>query len=533
MLLNASVFAENDDKSEPLKGSAVIINLKSDKIKYIPEKDQFIATGHVKVDIEDAKTTIESDEMILDQANQVMISEKNVKITKHGTIIYGDYAKFDINSDSGFINKPDVDLTKLKIVAETAQIVSQDVELLKGKAIINDKDLVMVLSTGSFGKNANNNRLFQNQPTSKPRINYDIKSQEILIDEYNDYNIITLKNAVISINKFKIAKIPVIQLTTDKEDNRIETMLPEFGHHRILGSYLGHGHVFHLKKGSTLKALPIISWGNDGVGIGAMGRYMSRTNKTEALYSTLRNRFVVEGEQDLNFISPDTKLIYGTNSYMNNGFFGDQDPQYLVEVVDERKIAEAYNYSFWLRSSGGYAEELGNFSTGKFQVQGSIYNVAPLFGYRKFIDVGLSSNFALAAYGTGDSYGVLRAGPTIASKIGPVSLWAAYYQGTIYGETPFLYDRYLYGKSNVQLVGDVRINKYLTMGYITSLNLSKDNWNEQLVTENQIYAWVGPDELKFKIGYDVERARTVFGFDMLVGSESSAFEFDKLKVIQR
>lgn len=81
--------------------------------------------------------------------------------------------------------------------------------------------------------------------------------------------------------------------------------------------------------------------------------------------------------------------------------------------------------------------------------------------------------------------------------------------------------------------GSVRITKYLTLGYLSSLNLTKDNWNNEMVVENQIFAWVGPEELKFKIGYDAERERTVFGFDMLVGSETSALEFDKLKVRQK
>ncbi len=533
-LNNACYGAVDEDETAPLKGSALIVKLKSDNIRYNPEEEQFVATGNVVINIEDQDITIKSEEVIFDQLNQVIIFEKNVEINKQGSIIHGDYARLDLTVDSALIGKPDADLTQLNIEAETAEIISEDIEMLRGKATINEKDLVIVLTTGSFGSNRDNNRgMFQIRPDIDPRIKYDIKAKEVLIEEYEYYNIITLKNTSIKLTKFPVAKVPVLQITTDREDNRVETMLPEFGHRQELGAYFGHGHVFHVYKGNTLKALPIFSWGRNSVGVGGMGRFMSRNNRTEVFYSTLKNKVVMEGEHKLGFISRDTMLQYGSHAYIDNGFFGAQRPHYIIEIVDDRKIKDAYNLRFLLRSSAGFAEETGDFSTAKFQLQGSLFTIDSLLGYKDYIDLGIASNFSIAAYGTGDAHGVVRAGPTLTSNLGPVKLWLAYYQGGIYGETPFLYDRYFYGRSNLVARGSVRLTKYLTLGYLTSFNLTKDNWNNQLVVENQVFAWVGPEELKFKIGYDVERTRTVFGFDMLLGSENSEFEFDKLKVIQK
>ncbi|OGI01089.1 MAG: hypothetical protein A2Y25_04945 [Candidatus Melainabacteria bacterium GWF2_37_15] len=520
------------EEAPPLKGSVSVINVKSDKIKYYPEKDQFVATGNVVINVEDKKTIIESDEVILDQTNQVIISEKNVKITKQGTVVYGDYARFDLTKDSALISQPDADLAQIKIEAKTAEVVSDDLELLQGKATFKDKNMVIPLSTGTFS-GSGGNRLFQSRTNVEPRLKYDVKAKEVMVETHENYNVITLKNASISINKFPIAKVPVLQIVKDAETSRIETMFPEFGHEKEIGAYIGHGHVFLMPSGSTLKALPVFAWGDGGVGVGGMGRYMSRTNKTEVLYSTIHNRFSIHGEQDFNLISPDTIIQYGTNAFFDNGFFGEQKPQYLLEVVDNRKITEAYNCQFLLRSSAGFAEELGNFSTGKFQLQGTIANIEPIFNYKDYLRLGIESNFAISAYGTGDTYGVARIGPTIASNLGRVNLWAAYYQGGVYGKTPFFYDQYLYGKSNVVFNGNVKITKYLSMGYLTSLNLTKDNWQNEMVTENQIFAWIGPDDLKLKVGYDVERQRPVWGFDMLLGSDTSAFNFEKLKVKQR
>ncbi len=560
----SSASVENEKKQPStgennlLKGSATVINIKSDEIEYFQDKDQFIATGNVVITVEEDGTVIKSDQVIYDRVNELIISEKNVKIFKRDTIIEGDYARFDLTGKSALINNPDTYLRQIKIEAEEAIVHSEELELLKGKAVLLEKDMVLVLSAGSM-VSGRREKFFQKRPEAKPRINYDIKAKEVIVEDDEYRKLITMRNAQISINRFKIAKIPELKMTsaeeagylaftrnketgmpslelrTTKKTNRIETMLPEFGHRRELGSYIGHGHVFNLPKGSTLKALPIFTFGDgDGasLGIGAMARFMSSSNETELLYSTLRNKFVLEGEQRI--FTPFTKIQYSAFAFIDNGFFDRQKPAYLIEVVDHRQLAEAYNTRFSLRSTAGMVERAeGNFATGRFQLQGYLDNIEPVWQFEDYLALGFGSNFHIGVYGTGDIYGIARAGPTLASTLGPFNLWVAYYQGAIHGETPFLFDEYRYGKSNVVFNGSVRITDYLSIGYMTSLNMTEDNWEEELVAENRISVRVGPDDLKFNIGYDIERARTVFGFDMLVGSESSALEFEKLKVIQR
>jgi len=263
-----------------------------------------------------------------------------------------------------------------------------------------------------------------------------------------------------------------------------------------------------------------------------MGRFMSSTNRTEVYYSTLRGDCVFLGEQK--FLSPNTKFQYSSNAYIENGFFGRQKPGYLLELVDSRPLAEAYNLRFSLRSSAGFVKKKeGSYSTGRFQVQGNLVNIAPFWTYEDYLALGLGSNFSIAAYGTGDTYGVVRIGPTLSGELGYFDYFMAYYQGDIEGESPFLVDQYRYGKSNFVFRGTAKITEKLTVGYMTSLNLTEDNWEEDLVTENQLFFWIGPEDLKFKIGFDIERATTVFGFDMLVGAKNSAIDFEKLRVIQR
>ncbi len=548
---------ENPEETSPLKGSAAFINIKSDVMEYFHDKDQFVATGNVIITVEEDGTVIKSDEVIFDKLNNLIISEKNVKIIKGNTVIDGDYARFDLNKESALINNPDTYLTQIKIDSNEAIIHSGNVELLKGKVTALEEDMVLVLSAGSGGRQTRD--FLQKRPEANPKINYDVKAKEIIVEDRKDSKIITMRNASISLNRFKIAKIPELKMTTsdqrgyltfkrskktglpvlkmeaDKNSNRIETMLPEFGHRPDLGSYLGYGHVFNLPKGSTLKALPIFTWGSgesSNIGLGGMGRFMSATNETELLYSSLKDLFVISGEQRI--FSPNTKIQYSTFSFIENGFFGEQKPSYLLEIVDDRVIVSGYNMRFSLRSSAGLIEAAdGNYATGRYQLQGQLNNINPLWQYKENLAFGFDSNFHIAAYGSGHSYGVARIAPTVFAGTDRFNAYLAYYRGAFGGETPFFFDQYVYGKSNLFFRGSTEITSFLSLGCIVSLNLTKDNWEEELVTENQIFVWLGPSDLKFKIGYDVERERTVFGFDMVVGSETSAMEFEKLKLIQR
>jgi hypothetical protein len=524
-------------KSPELKGSATVVNLKSDKLDYYEDKDQFVATGNVVIDAENQGTKVEAQEVIYDHGRQEMIAQKKVKITKNSIVINGDYAKFDLNKESVLIDKPNTLIKEIKINSDKAKLYGKNAEALKGQIEFNDENIEFLMT--NQGIKLVRKPEEDKGKVRKTKLSYNIRSKEIRVKEQEYNNLITAYKTTIRINKINAVYIPHMELTTDKETNRIETNLPEVGSDQEIGIYAGYGYVFQLPKGATLKTAPLITFGQSegsNIGIGGMARFMNRDNKTEIFYSTLKDKFLVRGEQRL--YGDTTKLQYGTNSYMNNGFFGDQRPQYIVEVVDNRKIGSAYNIDVLMRSSAGFVEQEGNYSTLKAQVQGTFRNNKPLWSISDkegnyFSCLGLESNASLSAYGTGHSYGVARIGPTLMTKLGRLRFFTAYYQGAIYGETPFFYDRYDYGRSNAYLNADIKITKYFSLGYLGSLNLTKDNWEKKLMAENLVYLWIGPDDFKFKIGYDTKRERTVFDFNLLIGQDNSKLEFDKLKIIQR
>jgi len=529
--------AANDE--QPLKGSAVI-NINSDFMDYYQEKDQIVATGNVRINVEAQETILEADKVTYDRENDLIIAEKNVKIINRKNVINGDFARIDLTQDSVLIDHPTTVISQIKIDSKTANIYpkkgdesKKDIDVSKGKANFSDKSLSYVLST--CGAKYITDPSIVSKPVDKNsesgfKNKYIIHSKKIIVNRDKDVDIITLLNSTVTINKYKIAQIPTLTLTSNKETNQVETNFPEIGRKPELGGYAGWGPLFNLPNGKTLKVVPLMTYGG-GVGVGALSRFTSDTNRSEIAYSTLRKKFVIEGEQILPF-SRNTKIQYGKNTYIENGFFGRQLPEFIIEAVDNRKLASANNFDFDLRSSAAFIQTDHRWSTGRYQLQGNLYNNAPLYNIGKHVALGASSQVGIAVYGTGDTYGVLRAGPTITASKGPLYAWLAYYQGGIYGETPILADRFYYGKSNVTFRTRYKINKFTTVGYEASLNLSKDNYDKKLLAENQIFCWFGPDDIKFRLGYDTRRKLPTFDLNMLLGSDRSTLEFDKLHVTE-
>jgi len=529
-----------------LHGSAVMIDLNSDKLEYFEEKNQFVATGSAEIVIPEQGSKLQAKKITYDQILQQVIAEGDITITKNGKVIHGEYAKIDLDKESALISNPYTTINQIKMTANTANVYPKSLEALKGKISVDNKDLNLMLTSGGAFPQEAGNLAMQNEeldPDAKP--SYKIVSKEIIVDSKQNLNVITLKNSTVFIGKVKIASIPYLKLSTDKDLERIETMLPEMGHTQELGTYFGPSHVFYMPSGATLKASPLLAFG-DGIGGGFMTRYKSDTNETEIGYTTNKNKLVISGEQTL--LSPNTQLFYGTNSYMPDGYFNYGKAKYLLELADERKLGSALNFDLYSRLSAGYAADYmstnyfndnptvdywdakNSFGTTRFRVQGNLINNKPIFQVREdLLQMRLQSQFGATAYGTGDTFAIVRAGPRLDSRIGRLSLSSAYYQAGVHGDSPLIFDRYMHGKSNWVISGDVKVNKHVNVGHIRSLNLTKDNWEKRLSTENLLYARVGPDDVKFRLGYDFVRRRSTFGIDLLLGSGRSAIEFDKLR----
>ena len=64
--------------------------------------------------------------------------------------------------------------------------------------------------------------------------------------------------------------------------------------------------------------------------------------------------------------------------------------------------------------------------------------------------------------------------------------------------------------------------------YSAVLVVSNDTPDDRMLQENRIYALIGPDDLKFMIGYDIYRQNATMGFAMNIGAENSDVLFKRL-----
>jgi len=528
--------AANQSSDQQLKGSAVI-NVTSDNMEYVDGSNKIVATGHVIMHVDQQDTILEADKVTYDRDADQIIAENNVKLKKNKQIIYGDYTRIDLIRNSVLIDKPNTELGQLKIEAKTAKIYPQkegskknDIDVTSGNATINDKNLIYILSSSGA-------KYIVPPPRSASGIDsrfkptYNIHSKNIKVIRDKNRDVITLYSSTVKVNRYKIAYIPSMTITKDGESAQMESNLPEIGHYPDFGYYYGLGHVFVLPNAATIKAVPLLTK-NDDFGIGGLLRLRTSTNTTQGLYSSAGKTLVLEGEQKVTLL-PDAKILYGVNSYVDNGFLWRQKHKKIVEFVDNRQLLKNENYGFDLRSSAAYIEKDPHWGTARFQLQGDFHNNVPIFNITKYLQVGESAQFNIAAYGNGETYGVLRAGPTLSTLVGPLSIWAAYYQGGIYGNTPIQTDAYYYGKSNVTINSQLKLHRYVSLQYYGSYNLSKDNWDNSFVGENRFYCIMGPDDIKIRIGYDTKRKDPTVDVNMLLGADRSKVEFDKMKVTEK
>lgn len=522
---------ENQNKeSKKLKASAVMVDLNSEKLEFFPESHQFIATGNAEILIKEQGSRLKAEKIIFNQQEQTILAIGNVRIFKENMKVTGDYTKIDLTKESALVNQPIANIDIIKVKAKEANVYTNEIEALKGTASMN-KRFDMVLSTTQFG-GLDTGKIFQ-RARSKERTNksnYRIVTKEMVVKGEKDRNIIQMKKANVYVGKIKIAYVPVLEVSTDKNMSQIETQLPEIGSRRNIGTYLGPGLVFYLPYGATLKAAPTFVSASEGKGFGGIGRFTTSKNKTEFGYGSPKKKFIMNGEHRF---SDTLKLIYGSRDYVDDGIMGRRMPNYGIDLVyDKNSYIEDLDLMYRNRMSAGYAQDYeSGWGTGRYKVQGNMLNRSPIFAIDKIFQFRLQGQYDITVYGNGDTTGVVKAGPRIDSEIGPFSMYATYFQGGVHGVSPMKYDRYSYGKSNVVFNSTYHVNRFLDLSYLCYLNLTKDNWDKKLLAENQIAASIGPDDIKLRLGFDTIRKRSVFGVDMLVGSDRAGIEFDKLRVV--
>ena len=509
------------------------VEVEADYLEYYPDKSEIEAIGNAKIFLPKDNMTLYASKITFNHDLNTVTAKENVRLITQDSETTGDFVSMNLSQDDGIIQNPITQNYDIKITAKEGKIFSDRIEEYNGVAKIL-KDYDVKFGARTFSSYVNKGRLDLHEGVLKPSESgvYHLKAKEIYINSLEEHNVITLKNTAVYAKKIKLGIVPKVQIISGKQTTVFESNIPEFGSAANLGAFFGPAIVLNMPKASTLKLAPLITYSDHKLGVGAFARFLSERNKTELYYGTSEDKFLISGHQDL---TDRLSLRYSQNTYQDEWFMGLRRPRYSADLQYNRAdFIDDLGLTFTQRYSVGYfVDDDDNITQGEMRMRWMTQAQKSFYRYQNkdkniFIDAGLISQTAATVYSKGDVTGLFRFGPILTTNLGRWKQSIIYYQSATANESPFKFDRYAYGKSNLVLVEEFKICKWLTAGYLASLALMKDSSrNEDMWQENRIMLAIGPDYAKVTLGYDVIRQSTMLVLSMLVGAKDSEIEFKK------
>lgn len=531
-------FSKNKtQEEEPQKSeNSDEIEIFADNMEYFPDRYEVEAIGNAKVTFVKQGVVLNATKIIFNYDRNILKANENVVLMAKGSITEGDFIRIDLNSPEGFFENPITKTQDIVLKAKEAFVYSDRIEEYNGVAKIL-KDEKLRFASKSFEGYINQVSIPGSDKDVKeietPTGVYALKAKTIYIDSKEEHEVITIKNADLFIKNKKIATIPSAKIVTNKTNTNVETNIPEFGSKSLLGLHFGPAVVLNIPGGNTLKLAPVVTYGDDKFGIGGIGRFRSEKNMTEAAYGTSKEEFLIRGKHHL---APGLNLRYSRMTNQTEWFLGFRKPKYSATIDYKRNdYVKDLDLNFsQLFVAGLFVDDapqkhLGDID-GRFrwmtQTHKTFYKYKNAEGNIEF-STALVAQTAATVYTTGDVAGLFRVGPAINTKVGPWKQTAVYLQTAVAGDSPFYFDRYRYGRSNFILIEDLKISKYLSLGYLASIAMNNDYHDDDLFQESRLILSVGPEYAKISIGYDARRRNTMFILTMLVGTKDSEVEFKR------
>ena len=505
-------------------------------MEYFPERYEVEAVGDARVNFVQQGSVISANKIVFNYDRNILTANENVVLTAKDAITEGDFIKLDLNKPEGWMQNPVTTTEDIKLTAKEAFVYSDKIEEYDGIATIL-KDEKLRFGSASFAGYLNNSVNIEDKDQtlnlSASKGLYSIKAKTIFIEAKDDHEIITIKNADLFFKKKKVAFIPSAKIVSNKTHTNVETNLPEFGSMSLLGAHIGPAVVLNVPGGSTLKLSPILTYSKEKWGIGGIARFRNEHNMTEVAYGTSRDEFLLRGKHKL---AEGLTLNYSRLTNQSEWFLGYRKPKYSASLNYRRSD---YIKDLDLRFSQLYIagvvvddkanQDFGDME-GRFRWMTQTYK--PLYSYINeegniSFSTGLVAQTVATTYTTGDVAGLFRIGPTINTRVGPWKQALMYYQTGTAGDTPFDFDRYRYGRSNIVLMESLKVSRYLSLGYLASIAMNREVKSDDLFQESRFLVTVGPEYAKVTIGYDAHRRNTMLLFSMLVGTQDSEIAFKR------
>lgn len=512
--------------------------LDADEMEYFEDRNEIEARGHVIIRTYPEKTVLSADKAIFNRNTNIIRLFDNVILDKDGTTLRGDFMSIDLNEENVLMNEPEGTMGLLTLRAQEGYAYANEIQMVNGDAKM-AKDIDMLLQTKGFGY-LDETLVLRDLATpelkKKRSEPLKIKTKEIIIESKNEHDTVTLKNAEIYYKKFKVASVDSAEILTDKSQTFVETNLPEAGMFRGFGTYVGWGFTTEVPFGGTLKLMPALVY-DSGLGVGLMGRYTSKRNLLEAGYATSSENLIIHGNYKFN---KNLYVDYGRHAYFDEWFFGRRQPGYIAQLVyDNQYAVKDLDATFRQRWSGGYVTDYAESESGsrngtmRLRWQGELYKT--LFDKRNEeqdlrMKVYAYTQAAGTVYGTGDVTGVVRFGPMLQTRVKNWGSRIMYGMAGVHGRSPLRFDEYIYGKQYITIDENIRLGKYLALGYQGTISILRDNPDKDLLTENKFYVVAGPEDVKLAFSYDTYRERAIFDVLFLVGKDTAKIKYDKLTI---
>ena len=522
--------------------------LDCDKLKYDDETSEIEATGNPVMKFPPQKVTIKADRLTYNTEGNIIKAYGNVEITKDGSTVCGDYVMINLNDESSIVTNLRAEKMNMLITAKDVIADEDTIELHDG-SLVGEQHHILRLRSNMVGRRMANFQIPESDRSSisDGGLDINVKAQEIYVVAKKKHDIVNVKNADIYFKGNHLTRWGNYTIHTNKGHEYFESNHPEFGTVPRVGMFFGPGYVFDTPNGASLKFIPFINY-KDKWGVGAALKYRSGTNYTEMFYGSAKDIFTLRGRQDL-----DDRLFlqYGINSYLPDWFLGSGMSKYRLEAVYQdstlipNTLGEGRHARYRQRISGGYVqdanynrkgEKLGNSTTGTGRLKYMAELSQNLFNYSnpsKNINLNLAWKFqgSAALYGTGDTQFIARTGPGLHTQIRRWVQDIGYFVTGKEDHTPVpKLDIYRYGRSNVYLRESLRLHKYFTVTWMASSALSNDAPNHKKFQENGFYFSLGPDDLKFTLGYDFVRERSYLLFTTALDLKGTRVDFKKMVI---
>ena len=511
------------------------LEISADYMEYYPDRFEVEAIGNAKIVFTKGDLNLSANKIVYNYDRNIVKANENVVLTSKDAVTEGDFVRIDLSRPDGWIENPVTKTEDIKLSAKEARLFSDRIEEYDGVAKIL-KNEVLAFRANSFANYVDQSGLSAQNYWQNKNVTtgiYSLKANTIYIDSRKEHDVITVKNADLFFKNHKIAVIPSARIVSNKKNTVIESNIPEFGSQSLLGMHAGPAVVLNVPGGSTLKLAPIVTYASDKIGIGGIAKFRNPYNVTEVAYGTSKDELLVRGRQK---IAPGLNLNYSRLTNRSEWFLGFRKPKYAASLDYSRsdyvkdlglKFSQLYSAGVFVDYKDGVrtrdAEGRFRWMTQSYKTLYSYQNDEGNIGF----NVGLVAQTSAAAYTSGDVFGLFRVGPAVNTSVGPWKQSIMYFQTAIAGQTPFDFDRYRYGRSNVVLIESLRVCKYLTLGYLASIAMNREVRSDDLFQENRILVSIGPDYAKLTFGYDSIRHNTMVILSMLVGSQDSEVEFKK------